>query len=65
MPGTTRDRVSTSLSLFGHQVTLTDTAGLRSVTSDSIEQEGIELAKEELQKAHSVILVLDVSDLTC
>ena len=33
------------------------------MTSDLIEQEGIELAKEELQKAHSVILVLDVSDL--
>lgn len=38
LPGTTRDRVSTSLSLFGHQVTLTDTAGLRSQTSDTIEQ---------------------------
>lgn len=30
VPGTTRDCVSTSMNLFGHSVTMTDTAGLRS-----------------------------------
>ena len=44
-------------------MTLTDTAGLRSTTSDQIEKEGIEIAKDELSKSHSIILVLDVSDL--
>ncbi len=44
-------------------MTLTDTAGLRSETEDRIEQEGIEIAKDELAKAHSVLLVLDVTDL--
>mmetsp|Transcript_8058 Transcript_8058/g.9637 ORF Transcript_8058/g.9637 Transcript_8058/m.9637 type:complete len:86 (+) Transcript_8058:176-433(+) len=63
IPGTTRDRVSTSLTLFGHQVTLTDTAGLRAETSDLIEREGIELAKDEVSVAHSIILVLDVTEL--
>jgi tRNA U34 5-carboxymethylaminomethyl modifying GTPase MnmE/TrmE len=43
---------------------MTDTAGLRSQTEDQIEKEGIEIAKDELAKAHSVILVLDVTDLT-
>ena len=37
IPGTTRDCVSTSMNLFGHQVTVTDTAGLRSKTNDRIE----------------------------
>ena len=63
VPGTTRDRVSTNLSLFGNQITLTDTAGLRSATSDQIESEGIQLAKEEASKAHCIILVLDVTEL--
>ena len=63
IPGTTRDCVSTSMNLFGHQVTVTDTAGLRSQTNDRIEQEGIELAKDELATAQSIILVLDVTDL--
>lgn len=42
---------------------MTDTAGLRSETEDRIELEGIKIAKDELARAHSVILVLDVTDL--
>jgi tRNA modification GTPase len=37
IPGTTRDLISTNLNLFGYNVILTDTAGLRGETSDSIE----------------------------
>ena len=44
-------------------MTLTDTAGLRSETDDRIESEGIEITKHELSKAHSVLLVLDVTEL--
>ena len=43
-PGTTRDLVSTSMNLFGQHVVLTDTAGLRTQTNDSIEKEGIKMA---------------------
>ena len=43
-------------------MTLTDTAGLRSQTEDVIEQEGIKIAKDELMRAHSVLLVLDISE---
>lgn len=34
IPGTTRDLISTNLNLFGYNVILTDTAGLRGNTSD-------------------------------
>ena len=44
IPGTTRDLVSTNLNLFGYNVVLTDTAGLREGTTDTIEKEGIKLA---------------------
>ena len=44
-PGTTRDLVSTTMNLFGQHVVLTDTAGLRTQTSDQIEIEGIEMAQ--------------------
>ena len=37
IPGTTRDLLSTNLNLFGYNVILTDTAGLRGDTSDTIE----------------------------
>lgn len=38
IPGTTRDLISTNLNLFGYNVILTDTAGLRGETKDSIER---------------------------
>jgi len=60
VPGTTRDLVSTNLNLFGHHVILTDTAGIRSKTTDSIEHQGIEMAKEELEKSHGILFVLDI-----
>lgn len=47
IPGTTRDLISTQMQMFGQQVTLTDTAGLRGGTKDTIEQQGILMAQEE------------------
>ena len=38
IPGTTRDLITTNLNLFGYNVILTDTAGLRGDTADSIEK---------------------------
>ncbi len=42
-PGTTRDVLTVSLNLNGYPVRISDTAGIRE-SSDSIEQEGVELA---------------------
>lgn len=41
IPGTTRDLISTNLNLFGYNVILTDTAGIRGETKDTIEEQGI------------------------
>ena len=38
IPGTTRDLISTNLNLFGFNVILTDTAGIRGDTKDVIEE---------------------------
>eukprot|EP00347_Sterkiella_histriomuscorum_P011080 403373830 len=63
IPGTTRDLISTNINLFGYNVILTDTAGLRDQTKDSIEKQGIDMAMEESQKSHGVIFLLDIQDL--
>ena len=63
IPGTTRDLITTNLNLFGYNVILTDTAGLRGDTADSIEKQGIELAKEEAKQSPGIIFVLDFQDL--
>ena len=56
--GTTRDAVDVHLNVSGYPVILTDTAGLRE-SSDAVEKEGIEIAR---QKAHEADLVLAVFD---
>jgi len=61
-PGTTRDLVSSSVTIGGYQVILTDTAGIRE-SQDEIEREGIKLAKNEILKSHCVLLVLDLTAL--
>ena len=61
-PGTTRDIIQTNLNLFGYNVILSDTAGLRE-TQDQIETQGIQLAKQEQQKSHGVIFVFDITTL--
>ncbi|MBF0359225.1 MAG: tRNA uridine-5-carboxymethylaminomethyl(34) synthesis GTPase MnmE [Magnetococcales bacterium] len=59
-PGTTRDLLDCAIEIHGIPVQLTDTAGLRE-TGEVIEQEGIRRAKERLQKADAVLLLLDLS----
>jgi tRNA modification GTPase len=58
--GTTRDSIESTISLNGTQVTLIDTAGLRS-TNDSIEQEGIIRSHQEAHKADIILLIIDAS----
>ncbi|MBV7255774.1 tRNA uridine-5-carboxymethylaminomethyl(34) synthesis GTPase MnmE [Pacificimonas sp. WHA3] len=43
--GTTRDAIDVPLDVHGYRVTLVDTAGLREVTDDAIEEEGMRRAR--------------------
>ncbi len=61
VPGTTRDRLSHRTALDGWPVELTDTAGLRAATDDPIEREGIDLARQEIQRSELVLAVFDAS----
>ena len=60
--GTTRDHLKETIHLHGVPVRLIDTAGLRE-TNDEIERLGIERTWKEIEKAHLVIHLLDVSRL--
>jgi tRNA modification GTPase len=59
-PGTTRDILESPIEIHGIPVQLTDTAGLRE-TDEIIEEEGIKRAKEKLNNADAVLLLLDIS----
>ncbi len=59
-PGTTRDVLSASTALEGWPVCLVDTAGWRE-SADPIEQAGIALAQEYVQRADLVVVVTDLS----
>lgn len=58
--GTTRDVIEESISLEGLPVVLWDTAGIRDST-DEIEQIGVRLARDYLEKADARIVVIDGS----
>ncbi|NGX61898.1 MAG: tRNA modification GTPase MnmE [Chlamydiae bacterium] len=60
LPGTTRDLLHEEMLLNGLHFRLTDTAGIRS-TEEAIEKEGIRRAKEAVQKADIILLVVDVT----
>ena len=60
-PGTTRDLVTEVVDLDGLRVTLVDTAGLRE-TSDSIEAEGVERARQAQSVSDLILVVLDGSE---
>ena len=58
VPGTTRDALEESILIEGILFRLTDTAGLR-VTSDHIEQLGVERSRAAVTKADIVLHVMD------
>ena len=60
VPGTTRDLVSERLVIDGALVLLIDTAGLRDGV-DEVEVEGVRRAREAMERADVVVLVLDRS----
>ncbi len=57
-PGTTRDVVTQHTAVDGWPIELKDTAGLR-ITSNTIEQQGIEYSQIEIQNADLVVAVVD------
>jgi tRNA modification GTPase len=58
IPGTTRDVLRERIHIDGMPLHIVDTAGLRE-SRDSIESEGIRRAREQMERADRVLLVLD------
>jgi tRNA modification GTPase len=59
IPGTTRDLLTELVDIEGLPVTLVDTAGLRGVGDDAVENEGIARARAACNVANLSIVVLD------
>ncbi len=62
IPGTTRDTVEEFLTIDGVLYKLIDTAGIRTATSDSIEQMGIDKSFKKMAEADLVIALFDASN---
>jgi tRNA modification GTPase len=60
LPGTTRDLLTERVDMGGLSLALMDTAGLRE-TTDVVEREGVERARQALAVADLVVVVLDGS----
>ncbi len=58
IPGTTRDLLRAEIQIDGLPMRLVDTAGLRTA-SDPVEQEGIRRAREQIEHADQLLLVVD------
>ncbi len=61
IPGTTRDTVEEYVTVKGIALRLIDTAGIRE-SENSVEQIGIERAKENISRAELCLFVLDASE---
>ncbi|XP_055377837.1 tRNA modification GTPase MnmE [Condylostylus longicornis] len=62
-PGTTRDIIESSVNIGEYPVVFADTAGLRNITEDAIEAEGINRAVNYIKTADFVIIIFDAMDL--
>ncbi|KYR00835.1 GTP-binding protein 3 [Tieghemostelium lacteum] len=62
IPGTTRDIIEAMLDIGGYPVIIGDTAGIRQ-SSDTIELEGVQMAKERSETSDLSLCVLDASQL--
>jgi tRNA modification GTPase len=60
--GTTRDVIEAALLIDGMPVSLADTAGLRSDSSDLIEQEGMERTRAEVDEADILLWVTSAAE---
>ena len=61
IPGTTRDVIRETISIDGLPVHIIDTAGLRD-SEDHVEQIGVQRAKQAINQADHVLLVVDAMD---
>jgi tRNA modification GTPase len=61
VPGTTRDLLTERVDVGGVPFTLVDTAGLRATAGDAIEEEGIARARQAVEAADLLLVVLDRS----
>jgi len=59
--GTTRDTIEETLNIKGVLFRLIDTAGIREHTSDQIESIGIARSKQNAEKAHIILHVVDAT----
>lgn len=60
IPGTTRDLITSQISIKGIPINVIDTAGLRE-TEDEIEQLGINKTWEAIKTAHVAVLLVDIT----
>ena len=61
IPGTTRDAISSDISLKGIPLNIIDTAGLRN-TDDPIEKFGIEKTWSSLEKGHIALFIVEATN---
>lgn len=61
IPGTTRDTIEEFASLHGLPFRITDTAGVRE-TTDAIEREGVERARQAIERADVILHVVDAQE---
>lgn len=59
--GTTRDTIEEALNIHGILFRLIDTAGIRSHSTDTIEQIGIEKSREKMRSADLVLYIFDAT----
>ena len=59
--GTTRDVIEVHLDLNGYPVNLIDTAGIRELSDDPVEREGMRRAREQAARANLVLWVIDAT----
>lgn len=61
IPGTTRDTLREHIQIDGLPLHIIDTAGLRD-SDDIVEQEGVKRARQMIENADQVLLVVDIND---
>ncbi len=61
IPGTTRDILREHIQIDGLPLHIIDTAGLRD-SDDIVEQEGVKRARQMIEKADRILLVVDIKD---
>ena len=59
LPGTTRDSIEATISIYGYNFTFIDTAGINLNVCDPVEEMGIEQTKKNMRNANIVLYIED------